>query len=194
MTQPKPRPKADAIQAILAAAGVEYTHENSEVVGSSRVEAELSRRAEEAGNDVEYGEERLFAESQPGISSDPAKTRTHYEFHPPEEVMHRQFCTMAQTFGFSSATEFAFAVEGMTQKQRTNTLEKFYMKRREVLMAADLQESRAGVESGYDRTRDLNEDVTEDITLDLAQISPTRVSSHTPIGVEDTETEEDDEL
>ncbi|KAF4629959.1 hypothetical protein G7Y89_g8187 [Cudoniella acicularis] len=55
----KPKPKTDAIQAILASAGVEYTHENSEVIGSSRVEAELSRRAEEAGNDADYGEERL---------------------------------------------------------------------------------------------------------------------------------------
>ncbi|KAL2152576.1 hypothetical protein VTH82DRAFT_5760 [Thermothelomyces myriococcoides] len=40
------RPRTDAIAGILASAGVEYTHENSEVIGTSRVEAQLSRRAE----------------------------------------------------------------------------------------------------------------------------------------------------
>jgi hypothetical protein len=133
------KPKTDAIQAILAAAGVEYTHENSEVVGSSRVEAELSRRAEEAGNDVDYGEERLFAESQPGLG-EPGKIQ--YQFHPPDEVMKRQFCTMAKTFGFASATEFAFVVEGWTQKQRTDCLERFYLKRKERLAELEMENSR----------------------------------------------------
>ncbi|CAJ2506451.1 Uu.00g005810.m01.CDS01 [Anthostomella pinea] len=36
----------DPIQAILASKGVEYTHENSEVIGSSKVEDELARQAE----------------------------------------------------------------------------------------------------------------------------------------------------
>ncbi|ETI20029.1 hypothetical protein G647_09044 [Cladophialophora carrionii CBS 160.54] len=40
--------KHDPIQAILSSVGVSYTHENSEVVGSSKVEALLSKRAEEA--------------------------------------------------------------------------------------------------------------------------------------------------
>jgi hypothetical protein len=126
--------KTDPIQAILASAGVEYTHENSEVVGSSRVEAQLSRRAEETGNDVDVGEERLFGESQ-GLTAE--RGRVKYEFHPPEEVMMRQFCTMAKTFGFASATEFAFVVEGWTQKQRRDCLERFYLKRRE--RVADLE-------------------------------------------------------
>ncbi|KAK8125562.1 uncharacterized protein PG998_001321 [Apiospora kogelbergensis] len=64
--------KSDAIQAILASAGVEYTHENSEV---------------------------------------------------------RQFCTMAKTFGFPNATEFALAVESMTQEERRNCLDTFYKQR-----------------------------------------------------------------
>ncbi|KAI0472737.1 P-loop containing nucleoside triphosphate hydrolase protein [Xylariaceae sp. FL0804] len=38
--------RSDPIQAILASEGVEYTHENSEVIGSSKVEDELSRQAE----------------------------------------------------------------------------------------------------------------------------------------------------
>lgn len=54
--------KTDPVLAILATAGVEYTHENSEVVGSSRVEASLSRRAQEAGsNDADVGGQRIFA-------------------------------------------------------------------------------------------------------------------------------------
>ncbi|KAL8913245.1 MAG: hypothetical protein Q9171_001892 [Xanthocarpia ochracea] len=54
----------DPIQAILHTAGVEYTHENSEVVGSSRVEASLSRRALEAGQDLQLGGQHVFADTQ----------------------------------------------------------------------------------------------------------------------------------
>jgi hypothetical protein len=136
----KARPKMDPIQAILASAGVEYTHENSEVIGSSRVEAQLSRRAEETGNDVQVGEERLFAESQPTAAGPGA---IQYQFRPPEDVMLRQFCTMAKTFGFSSATEFAFVVEGWTQKQRTDCLERFYLKRKERLAELEREKERA---------------------------------------------------
>lgn len=119
----KSKQKMDPIQAILTSAGVQYTHENSEVVGSSKIEAELSRRAQETGNDVDYGEQRLFAESQ--------NAEEQYVFHPPREVMRRQFCTMARTFGFESATEFALVVEGWTTKQRRDCLERFYLKRKE---------------------------------------------------------------
>ena len=55
--------KSDPVQAILAGAGVEYTHENSEVIGTSRVEAHLSRKAEEGGWDVDLGEKLVFADS-----------------------------------------------------------------------------------------------------------------------------------
>ena len=43
---------------------MEYTHENSEVVGSSRVEASLSRRALEAGQDLQLGGQHVFADTQ----------------------------------------------------------------------------------------------------------------------------------
>ena len=128
------RPKADPIMAILSSAGVEYTHENSEVIGSSRVEAHLSRRAEETGNDVEIGAQKLFEElgsTAPGT--------IQYQFHPPEEVMIRQFCTMAKTFGFANATEFALVVEGWTQKQRTDCLERFYLKRKDRLVELETE-------------------------------------------------------
>ncbi|KAK3326359.1 P-loop containing nucleoside triphosphate hydrolase protein [Apodospora peruviana] len=61
------KPKSDAIAGILASAGVEYTHENSEVIGTSKVEAQLSRRAEMAailgGQVSQQDAGALFAES-----------------------------------------------------------------------------------------------------------------------------------
>lgn len=139
----KPRAKADPVMAILSSAGVEYTHENSEVIGSSRVEAHLSRRAEETGNDVEMGAQKLFAESGPA-----APGAIHYQFHPPEDVMRRQFCTMAKVFGFPNATEFALVVEGWTQKQRTDCLERFYLKRRDFLAEEQLEKENSNVAQG----------------------------------------------
>ena len=66
-----PNRSRDPIQAILANAGVEYSHENSEVVGSSRVEAGLSRRALEAGADLGLGDRHVFptggSQSQDGM-------------------------------------------------------------------------------------------------------------------------------
>jgi hypothetical protein len=165
----KEKSKTDPIQAILAAAGVEYTHENSEVVGSSRVEAELSRRAEEAGNDVDYGEARLFSEPQSGLGT---PGRTQYKFHPPQDVMKRQFCTMAKTYGFTSATEFAFVVEGWTQKQRTDCLERFYLKRKEKLAEMDTDNSRVKrvyntmVNYGVDTSMELGVGTAEDLGID----------------------------
>lgn len=169
------RPKTNTIQAILAAAGVQYTHENSEVVGSSKVEAELSRRAQETGNDIDYGEERLFAESQ-SFSSDPG--RIQYQYHPPNDVMMRQFCTMAKTFGFSSATEFALIVEGWTQKQRTDCLERFYLKRKERM--ADLEAGNQpelvqhpSVEAGAQNRAGFDDETDDDTNDDLAGDLPT---------------------
>ncbi|TGO52240.1 hypothetical protein BCON_0145g00220 [Botryotinia convoluta] len=146
----KPTPKSDPIAAILASAGVEYTHENSEVVGSSEVEERLSRRAEETGGEIGYGEELLFGP----MSRQAENGNIRYEFHPPEEVMKRQFCTMAKMFGFSSATEFAFVVEGWTQKQRTDCLERFYLKRRERLEELDRQKAEKEIVERMKRGRE----------------------------------------
>ncbi|KAI1485842.1 P-loop containing nucleoside triphosphate hydrolase protein [Biscogniauxia mediterranea] len=120
----KPKPKTDPIQAILASVGVEYTHENSEVVGSSKVEDELSRQAEMATSPTTDGTDQSSSSAAAA-----AALGLHDEYNPPEDVMQRQFCTMAQTFGFPSATDFALAVEGMTQAQRRNCLDLFYKKR-----------------------------------------------------------------
>ena len=136
----KQKPKTDPIQAILASAGVEYTHENSEVVGSSKIEAQLSRRAEETGQDANVGEARMFDEIRE-MMEDPG--RVSYEFHPPEDVMMRQFCTMSKTFGFDTAADFAFVVEGWTPEQRRNCLQSFYLKRKEQLAGMDVAKEKA---------------------------------------------------
>ena len=144
------KPKSDAVAAILASAGVEYTHENSEVIGTSRVEAQLSRRAElahhnnEAGTgtpdvdvgilDGDVGGAVLFADSQGHsqttvggeMGKGMGKGKLHWRFQPPEGVRRRQFCSMAKEFGFGGATDFALVVEGWTQEQRRNCLEMFY--------------------------------------------------------------------
>ena len=132
--------KSDPVQAILASAGVEYTHENSEVIGSSKVEARLSRRAQETGNDIDVAEQHVFADTQEksarrhGSGLHEGEEEPEWQYHPPQEVMKRQFCTMAETYGFADTTEFALVVEGWTQAQRRNCLDKFYRLRREKLM------------------------------------------------------------
>ncbi|CAI7639560.1 unnamed protein product [Penicillium crustosum] len=125
--------KHDPVQAILASAGVEYTHLNNEVIGSSRVEEDLSRRAELAQNDT-TGDHKVFMSSQP--FSQPAEEPMRFKYHPPEDVIRRQFCSMARRFGYADATEFALVVEGMTQAQRRACLDQWYRERREVLLAA----------------------------------------------------------
>ncbi|EAW11384.1 putative DNA excision repair protein (Rad26L) [Aspergillus clavatus NRRL 1] len=127
--------KHDPIQAILAGAGVEYTHLNNEVIGSSKVEERLSRRAELA--DEKLGDVQVFGSSQGGTGPQRVADRdgrpARYKFHPPRNVMKRQFCSMAKRFGFANATEFALVVEGMTQAQRRACLDRWYTERREIL-------------------------------------------------------------
>ncbi|KAI1911371.1 hypothetical protein LOZ61_003894 [Ophidiomyces ophidiicola] len=127
----------DPIHAILTSAGVEYTHENSEVIGSSKVEEQLSRRAEMADERGDFGREQVFQESQGDSSSAIFLAPTSlvkFRYHPPEGVMRRQFCSMAKENGFDNATEFALAVEGMTQAERRAFLEQWYKRRREILL------------------------------------------------------------
>lgn len=111
----KSKAKTDAVAAILAGAGVEYTHENAEVVGTSRVEARLSRRAQ-AADSTQQGSEFVFAQqdSRHGVSGVNATTlddptigdveeeeeqedndKPRYRFHPPESVRNRLFVSLA---------------------------------------------------------------------------------------------------
>ncbi|KAH6840785.1 P-loop containing nucleoside triphosphate hydrolase protein [Chaetomium sp. MPI-CAGE-AT-0009] len=163
------KPRSDAIAGILASAGVEYTHENSEVIGTSRVEAQLSRRAELAGHGhpaaaggADGAEDSvLFADSQAdddgylapttttttttGVSdgsngnSNNNPWRMHSRFNPPVEVRRRQFCSMAREFGFRDVTEFALVVESWTQEQRRNCLDTFYRVREVKVLEAELR-------------------------------------------------------
>ncbi|UPX11938.1 uncharacterized protein EKO05_0002521 [Ascochyta rabiei] len=55
---------ADPINAILAKAGVQYTHENSEVIGRSEIEARLGKQAMELRNDIDLSKKRVFQASQ----------------------------------------------------------------------------------------------------------------------------------
>ncbi|KKY39516.1 putative dna repair protein rad26 [Diaporthe ampelina] len=139
-------PKKDAIQAILASAGVEYTHENSEVIGSSKVEAQLSRRAklaEEMDIDDPEAHSLLLADTLVNQAFEDGPGYT-YMFNPPEDVMRRQFCTMAQHFGYAGATEFAVVVQGWTQEQRRDCLDTFYRKRMEKVLGEFKQEPAEG--------------------------------------------------
>ncbi|KAK8048766.1 hypothetical protein PG994_010496 [Apiospora phragmitis] len=130
----KSKRKSDAIQAILASAGVEYTHDNSEVVGSSKIEDRLSRQAQlEGSQDAGPIGRAVFDSEDEGAGT----TSISFRYNPPEDVMQRQFCTMAKTFGFSNATEFALAVESMTQEDRRNCLDTFYKKRLDHLEQPD---------------------------------------------------------
>lgn len=134
----------DAIQAILTGAGVEYTHENSEVIGSSKMETKLSKRAERTGNDLDMSNQFVFEKSQSqaanksfesldGDESDENELApVKYKWHPPEQVKKRQFCSMAEYAGYD-VTEFALLVESQTQAQRRAFLDRFYKHRRKIL-------------------------------------------------------------
>ncbi|KAK1995753.1 SNF2 family domain-containing protein [Colletotrichum falcatum] len=131
--------KSDAVQAILSAAGVEYTHENSEVIGTSKVEEQLSHKAEmAASSDVDgEGDSALFADSQAFDAQAQKLKGFSYVYNPPEDVMRRQFCSMAREFGFATATEFALVVGSWTQAQRRNCLDAFYKIREGKLLAEE---------------------------------------------------------
>ncbi|KAL1897381.1 hypothetical protein Sste5346_004117 [Sporothrix stenoceras] len=206
--------KSDAIQAILASAGVEYTHDNSEVVGSSRVEAQLSRRAEmvladgyDDGDEeddldghsrltnrsVFYGHDGSATEDS-GSNIDSLSDNDSDAFHegptmppvndmrstslladtsaafrdihipghrlqynPPDDVMRRQFCTMAREAGFATATDFALVVEGWTPEQRRQCLENFYRKR-ELLVKEQMKAAQETESEGDEKADDNKED------------------------------------
>ena len=182
---PKKPKSADAIAAILASAGVEYTHENSEVIGTSKVEAQLSRRAELAANFTDSQllpgvNNALFADSTDNSEDDdeddedeedlngPAAARKkmlrmHYKFNPPENVRRRQFCSMAKEFGFQNATDFALVVESWTQEQRRNCLDTFYRRREAKIMEQELAKMEEPVMK-KEKTETEDQDVKDEST------------------------------
>ncbi|KAF1930638.1 uncharacterized protein M421DRAFT_418929 [Didymella exigua CBS 183.55] len=150
---------ADPINAILAKAGVQYTHENSEVIGRSEVEARLGKQAMELRNDIDLSKRLVFQATQsqsqtqsPGVHARPlafsegededdddsrevvsaqkTKFRIAYRYRADERVRRRQFCAMAGSMGFDDPVEFALLVESCTQAERRRMLERFYRGRR----------------------------------------------------------------
>ncbi|KAL6829168.1 P-loop containing nucleoside triphosphate hydrolase protein [Trichoderma sp. SZMC 28015] len=136
------RPKSDAVQAILTAAGVEYTHDNSEVIGSSKVEEQLSRRAAMNlfGEGDLAGQTTLFADSDESDGDG-----LHSSYKPPEDVCLRQFCEMAREFGFANATDFALIVENWTTEARRNCLNSFYKRREAKLRREGFLDAKEGI-------------------------------------------------
>jgi SNF2 family DNA or RNA helicase len=139
----------DPINAILAKAGVQYTHENSEVIGRSEIEARLGKQAMELRNDVDLATKRVFQGSQSqsqhphrddddfspddddeGRVARSAEFKITYRYRPDERIRKRQFCSMAESMGFEDPVEFALLVEGSTQEERRKMLERFYRGRR----------------------------------------------------------------
>jgi DNA excision repair protein ERCC-6-like 2 len=146
MKKVKHSTKSDPIQVILGNAGVKYTHENSEVIGTSRVEHHLSRKAEMEGWDADIARKQVFRETQSQSQRDRIDREDDapdslggkaegfkYVFKPPFQVMKRQFCTMAKMYGFDDAVSFALVVESWTQEQRRNCLDRFYAMRKKEL-------------------------------------------------------------
>ncbi|KAJ9645474.1 hypothetical protein H2204_001054 [Knufia peltigerae] len=147
--------KSDPVQAILSSVGVSYTHENSEVIGTSKVEEYLSKRAEKAAGDAEWGpreqltkvfedesqqsrRQRTAADDEGVYTDDDDRIVTpygdvRYKFRPPTPVKRRQFCTMARWAGYDDVVSFALAVESWTQARRRECLDRFYHARRDVL-------------------------------------------------------------
>ena len=200
-----------AVEAIMSAAGVQYTHENTEVIGSSKIESRLSRRAIAtatvtiggADNDNEQGKDKKsnnghgeykvgggyafgdlsqddydddvydddldgggsldVYEPKPGGKGPkdgvgkgknetddkvalPSKEHAFkYRYRPPQDVRLRQFKTMAASFGFNDATDFAVLVESCTPAERKTLLDRFYV------MRMRLRGVGAGVTNGDER-------------------------------------------
>ncbi|EOA86639.1 hypothetical protein ACJQWK_08821 [Exserohilum turcicum] len=143
----------DPINAILAKAGVQYTHENSEVIGRSEIEARLGKQAIELRNDIDLASKRVFQASQSQSQrpfdepeneheiaendddeaighATPGEFKINYRYRPSESMRKRQFCSMAESMGFDDAVEFALLVESSTQEERRRMLEYFYRGRR----------------------------------------------------------------
>ncbi|RBR20953.1 uncharacterized protein FIESC28_05105 [Fusarium coffeatum] len=163
------KPHSDAIQAILTSAGVEYTHDNSEVIGSSKIEEQLSRRAAMNSYSTGEGNSALFADT-----GNERGQGLHGIYNPPEEVMLRHFCEMAKEFGFANATEFALVVESWTQEARRNCLDLFYKKREAKLIREGIIKEEDAKDVAKDETRDpdAKEEVKDDVKNEKLDIKP----------------------
>ncbi|KAK2603669.1 hypothetical protein QQS21_004142 [Conoideocrella luteorostrata] len=169
-------PKSDVVQAILTSVGVEYTHDNSEVIGTSKIEEQLSRRAamrSYADGDAE-GQNALFMDSE----DEDDGTILHSVYRPPGDVCLRQFCSMAQEFGFVNATEFALVVESWSQEPRRNCLDYFYKRREAALEHAENMKMERMAENAVAETVIEREDVKGEVKDEYR--STTEIKSDDP--------------
>ncbi|KAJ6261734.1 hypothetical protein Dda_2532 [Drechslerella dactyloides] len=152
--------KLDPIQAILASAGVEYTHENTEVIGTSKLEENISRKAVEVNEDPTMRAMTAFQEDVRGDA------RFQYG-NVPAPVRVRQFNSLRKAFGytFEENGRFALEVEGWRPEKRASALEKFYRSRRRVLAARGEMDER---EAGPEQTP--NQVITIDDTEDEEEV------------------------
>lgn len=153
----------DPISAILAKAGVQYTHENSEVIGRSEIEARLGKQAMELRNDIDLATKRVFQASQSQsqhtanqqfadsdlssadeeeeddvhvvASEIRGEFKINYRYRPDERIRRRQFAAIAESMGFDDLVQFGCFVEESTQQERRKMLERFYRERRRELKA-----------------------------------------------------------
>ncbi|KAF3177760.1 hypothetical protein TWF225_008039 [Orbilia oligospora] len=122
--------KLDPVSAILVSAGVEYTHDNTEVIGTSKLEENISRKAVEVNEDPTM---RAMTAFQNDVMND-GRFKVGGV---PGEVRVRQFNELRRAFGYEKKEEgrFALEVEGWRPEKRAGALEKFYRSRRTVLAA-----------------------------------------------------------
>lgn len=137
----------DSVAAILASAGVEYSHQNSEVVGSSEIEAAITLRATEAAMII--GKSAMPAYS---LLQNPAGKSEYQVGNVPIPVQKRHFRTMAKTLGFKSCLDLALAIKNMNQDKRRGLLALFYQSRKIIL--GDLKK-------GQDSDIDVEKEQTE---------------------------------
>ncbi|KAF3205313.1 hypothetical protein TWF679_009329 [Orbilia oligospora] len=122
--------KLDPVSAILVSAGVEYTHDNTEVIGTSKLEENISRKAVEVNEDPTM---RAMTAFQNDVMND-GRFKVGGV---PGEVRVRQFNELRRAFGHDKKEEgrFALEVEGWRPEKRAGALEKFYRSRRTILAA-----------------------------------------------------------
>ncbi|KAJ5667163.1 DNA excision repair protein ERCC-6-like 2 [Penicillium longicatenatum] len=186
--------KHDPVQAILSSAGVEYTHLNNEVIGSSRVEEKLSRQAEQVNNDPD-ADFQVFeipsSQMQPDddiLPFEEVDRRTprprkpnlspfRFKYHPPEGVKRRQFCSMARRLGYTDATEFALVVENMTQAERRACLDRWYSERRDVLLPKDTKIKTEKIKSEKIKTEKIKDEKVKDEEIKTEDMKTERMKS-----------------
>jgi hypothetical protein len=170
----KPKNKGNSIEWILAKAGVKYTHDNSEVLETSKIESRLSRRAMQHGTDMDtpvFGDANLSLGSLRVQVSGARNVTLDYRFKPSEEVRKRQFCTMARHFGYSSTVDFAVHVESLSLAQRKDLLDRFYTHRRATVVLPDL--SRLPINStGTSTSRIPSKQIKAEAKLEIVEPKP----------------------